>query len=183
MCKMDGGERAQRGGRERKIRKTMLFSGKGSIMEAERRYRPPNFQRAGGRTMNQTMETILTRRSIRSFQEKPIPEEDMKQIVDAALHAPSAMGRQTWKFTVVMNREKIQKLAKAVGKVLGREDYDMYRPEALVIPSNEKDSRFGRDDNACAWRIFSWPPILSALVPCGSTSFTGSVTSRRCGKF
>ena len=100
--------------------------------------------------MNQTMETILTRRSIRSFQEKPIPEEDMKQIVDAALHAPSAMGRQTWKFTVVMNREKIQKLAKAVGKVLGREDYDMYRPEALVIPSNEKDSRFGRDDNACA---------------------------------
>ena len=26
----------------------------------------------------------------------------------------------------------------------------MYRPEALVIPSNEKDSRFGRDDNACA---------------------------------
>ena len=100
--------------------------------------------------MNQTMETILTRRSIRSFQEKPIPEEDMKQIVDAALHAPSAMGCQTWKFTVVMNREKIQKLAKAVGKVLGREDYDMYRPEALVIPSNEKDSRFGRDDNACA---------------------------------
>lgn len=100
--------------------------------------------------MNQTMETILTRRSIRSFQEKPIPEENMKQIVDAALHAPSAMGRQTWKFTVVMNREKIQKLAKAVGKVLGREDYDMYRPEALVIPSNEKDSRFGRDDNACA---------------------------------
>ena len=100
--------------------------------------------------MNKTMETILTRRSIRSFQEKPIPEEDMKQIVDAALHAPSAMGRQTWKFTVVMNREKIQKLAKAVGTVLGREDYDMYRPEALVIPSNEKDSRFGRDDNACA---------------------------------
>ena len=30
--------------------------------------------------MNQTMETILTRRSIRSFQVKPIPEEDLKQI-------------------------------------------------------------------------------------------------------
>lgn len=100
--------------------------------------------------MNQTMETILTRRSIRSFEKKPIPEEDMKQIVDAALHAPSAMGRQTWKFTVVMNREKIQQLARAAGKVLGREDYDMYSPEALIIPSNSKESRFGRDDNACA---------------------------------
>lgn len=74
----------------------------------------------------------------------------MKQIVDAALHAPSAMGRQTWKFTVVMNREKIQQLARAAGKVLGREDYDMYSPEALIIPSNSKESRFGRDDNACA---------------------------------
>ena len=100
--------------------------------------------------MNQTMETNLTRRSIRSFEKKPIPEEDMKQIVDAALHAPSAMGRQTWKFTVVMNREKIQQLAGAAGKVLGREDYDMYSPEALIIPSNSKESRFGRDDNACA---------------------------------
>ena len=74
----------------------------------------------------------------------------MKQIVDAALHAPSAMGRQTWKFTVAMNREKIQQLARAAGKVLGREDYDMYSPEALIIPSNSKESRFGRDDNACA---------------------------------
>lgn len=100
--------------------------------------------------MNQTMETILTRRSIRSFEKKPISEEDMKQIVDAALHAPSAMGRQTWKFTVVMNREKIQQLARAAGKVLGREDYDMYSPEVLIIPSNSKESRFGRDDNACA---------------------------------
>lgn len=44
--------------------------------------------------MNQTMETILTRRSIRSFQVKPIPEEDLKQIVDAALYAPSAKGRR-----------------------------------------------------------------------------------------
>lgn len=100
--------------------------------------------------MNQTMETILSRRSIRKFQNKPIPEEDIRQIVDAALHAPSAMGRQTWKFTVVMNREKIRELAEVMGKVLGRENYDMYRPEVLIIPSNLETAPFGRDDNACA---------------------------------
>lgn len=43
--------------------------------------------------VNQTLETILTRRSIRSFLCKPIPEEDIKQIVEAAVHAPSAMAR------------------------------------------------------------------------------------------
>ena len=70
--------------------------------------------------MNQTIETILSRRSVRSFQDKPLREEDLKAIVDCALHAPSARGLQTWKFTIVENREKIQELAKAMGEALGR---------------------------------------------------------------
>ena len=51
--------------------------------------------------MNETMQTILTRRSTRKFQNKPIPEADLDQIIQAALHAPSGMGKQTWQFTVV----------------------------------------------------------------------------------
>lgn len=100
--------------------------------------------------MNQTIETILKRRSTRSFIRKPLKEEDLKVIVDCGLHAPSGMGRQTWKFTVVENRERIRELADAVGKELGREGYDMYDPEVLIIPSNLKDSPFGMEDNACA---------------------------------
>src|SRR5699024_2072326 len=53
-------------------------------------------------------------------------------------------------FTVVVDREKIQKLAAAIEKVLGRENYNMYAPEVLIIPSNEKTSKFGKEDNACA---------------------------------
>lgn len=100
--------------------------------------------------MNQIMETLLTRRSIRKFQQKPIPREELEQIVEAGRYAPSGMGRQTWKFTVVCNREKIQKLAGAIAEVLERENYDMYAPEVLIIPSNEKASKFGKEDNACA---------------------------------
>lgn len=100
--------------------------------------------------MNETIQTILTRRSIRAFQDRPIPAGDMKLIVQAALHAPSGMGYQTWQFTVVSNPEKIQKLAKAIAAKLGRDGYDMYRPAALIIPSNLKESRFGKEDNACA---------------------------------
>lgn len=100
--------------------------------------------------MNQTIETMLKRRSTRSFAKRPLKEEDLRAIVDCALHAPSGMGRQTWKFTVVENREKIQRLARATGDALGREDYNMYAPEVLIIPSNEKDSPFGMEDNACA---------------------------------
>jgi len=100
--------------------------------------------------VNQTLETILTRRSIRSFLCKPIPEEDIKQIVEAAVHAPSAMGRETWQFTVVQSKEKIKKLAKVIEKELERENYSMYHPEVLIIPSNLRESPFGKEDNACA---------------------------------
>lgn len=57
---------------------------------------------------------------------------------------------QTWQFTVVRNREKIQKLATVIREVLDRKGYNMYEPEALVIPSNLKESPYGREDDACA---------------------------------
>ncbi|MBE7074875.1 MAG: NAD(P)H nitroreductase [Clostridiales bacterium] len=100
--------------------------------------------------MNETMNTILTRRSIRKFTDKPISEEILKDIANAAMHAPSALCKKTWQFTVISNREIINKLAKVIAKVIKREDYNMYNPVAIVIPSNERDNIFGRDDNACA---------------------------------
>ena len=100
--------------------------------------------------MNETMNTILTRRSTRKFLNRPIPEEELQQIIQAALHAPSGMGRQTWQFTVVKNRGKIQELAAVIRKVLDRDGYDMYQPEVIIIPSNDRESPFGREDDACA---------------------------------
>ena len=100
--------------------------------------------------MNETIQTILTRRSIRSFKEQPIAKEDLDLMIQAALPAPSGMGLQTWQFTVITNPEKIQSLAKAISSVLNRSGYDMYRPAALIIPSNQKDSHFGKEDDACA---------------------------------
>ncbi len=100
--------------------------------------------------MNETLNTILTRRSTRKFLNKEIPEEDLQQIIQAALHAPSGMGRQSWQFTLVKNREKIQTLAAAIERILGRPGYDMYRPQVLLIPSNKKESPYGREDDACA---------------------------------
>lgn len=100
--------------------------------------------------MNSVMENLLTRRSVRAFEKRAIPADELDQILQAAVYAPSGMGRQTWQFTVVTDREKIQKLAAVVEKELNRPGYDMYAPEAIIIPSNERDSRFGKEDNACA---------------------------------
>ncbi len=100
--------------------------------------------------MNAIIENILTRRSIRAFEEKEIPANQLEEILKAAIYAPSGMGKQTWQFTAVCDRGKIQKLAAAVEKELSREGYNMYKPEVIIIPSNEKDSPWGMEDNACA---------------------------------
>ena len=100
--------------------------------------------------MNEVMQAILSRRSIRQFTDQEVPKDVLQDLAQAALHAPSGMGKKTWKFTVVSNREKIRELAKVMGEVLGREGYNMYDPTALIIPSNLKESPFGKEDNACA---------------------------------
>ncbi len=100
--------------------------------------------------MNETMNTILTRRSIRKFTDKPIPKEILEDLVKAALHAPSGMGKQTWKFTVITNKDAIKRLADAIQTTLNRPGYNMYCPAAVIMPSNLRDSNWGREDNACA---------------------------------
>lgn len=101
--------------------------------------------------MNEVIKAILERRSCRAFTKEAVKREDVETILDCALHAPSGMSGQTWQFTAVMNREKIQRLAHAVAKALGRdESYDMYDPAVLIITSNEKESKFREVDNACA---------------------------------
>ena len=100
--------------------------------------------------MNEIMNSILTRRSIRNFTNESISEDILKDLVDAAMHAPSGMCKKTWKFTVITNIEIIKNLAETIKKVLNREQYTMYNPVAIIIPSNDRENIFGREDNACA---------------------------------
>lgn len=89
--------------------------------------------------MKDVITTILERRSCRSFTEESVSEEQIKTLLDCALAAPSGRGLQTWKFTAVLNREKIQKLAQAVAHALHLEDYSMYH-----VPSGSHYYHFQR---------------------------------------
>lgn len=100
--------------------------------------------------MNTVIDNILTRRSVRSFKEQPVKREDIETLLTAAAYAPSGMNRQTFEFTAVTNKDKIQRLARVIEKTLSRQGYDFYKPAALIIPSNDRNSQWGKEDNACA---------------------------------
>lgn len=104
-----------------------------------------------GFKMNEILNNILTRRSIRRFnQKKIIPNEELENIVTAGMFAPTARNRQLTLFTVVTNKEIIMKLANAVGKALQMSNYDFYMPTAIIITSCPRESKFVKEDTSCA---------------------------------
>jgi nitroreductase len=58
-------------------------------------------------------EAILERRATPSFDGTPIPPEDLKQILEAGLHAPSGYNMQPWRFIVVQSPEQKRRLRSA----------------------------------------------------------------------
>lgn len=57
------------------------------------------------------LETILTRRSIRKYIQKEVPEELIDKILEAAMYAPTARNTQSWQFVVIKDRTLLDKLA------------------------------------------------------------------------
>ncbi|MEF2229683.1 MAG: nitroreductase family protein [Pseudodesulfovibrio sp.] len=49
-------------------------------------------------------QAIMTRRSIRKFEDRPVPEPMVREILEAAMMAPSAGNAQPWRFVVVDDR-------------------------------------------------------------------------------
>jgi nitroreductase len=60
--------------------------------------------------MMDVFEAIKKRRSIRTYQEKAVPEELIMKIIEAGQWAPSACNRQDWKFIIIDNPEVKKKI-------------------------------------------------------------------------
>lgn len=58
-------------------------------------------------------EAIEKRRSIRAYEDRPVEQEKLERILEAARLAPSASNRQEWRFVVVRDAATRQRLMKA----------------------------------------------------------------------
>jgi nitroreductase len=59
-------------------------------------------------------ELIKSRRSIRAWQDKPVPEDILLQAIELATWAPNAGNSQNWHFYLILNRKTINNIADAV---------------------------------------------------------------------
>jgi nitroreductase len=69
---------------------------------------------------------IATRKSVRAFLDREVPEELLLRLLEAARLAPSACNFQEWRFVVVRNAETRKRLAIAANR-------QMFVSEAPVV--------------------------------------------------
>lgn len=89
--------------------------------------------------MNQVIEAIETRRSVRKFKSEMPSKEVIENIVDAGLYAPSGMDRQGVITIAVTQKELRDQLSKANAAIMGKEDFDPFygAPVVLLVLANK----------------------------------------------
>ena len=64
---------------------------------------------------NDTIDLLLSRRSVRAYKPDSISEEEMNSLLTAARYAPSAMGKQERFFSVVTDPKLLEEIGQAGG--------------------------------------------------------------------
>ena len=76
--------------------------------------------------MNETLQTIAKRRSIRKYKPTPLPQEDLVLILEAARWAPTGNNSQNWRMIVIQDAELREQTAAAC-------EHQMWMADAPVI--------------------------------------------------
>jgi len=97
-----------------------------------------------------TMEAIMTRRSIRAFENTSVTDEQIKGLLEAAMNAPSAGDGRPWHFVVTTDRTKLDTLADEVDE--GNAMFKQAQAAVLICldESLEGFKGFGPQDCSCA---------------------------------
>ena len=99
--------------------------------------------------MNEAMQVLLTRRSIRKYKPDMIKEEELQQILEAGMYAPTAMGKQSPLMVVIQDKETMEQLRRMNASVMGNPDMDpFYGAPMMILVLADKNARTCRDDGS-----------------------------------
>lgn len=83
--------------------------------------------------MNEMINILLNRRSIRKFKPEQIKDEELNAVLEAGKYAPSGANQQSALFVVVQNKDTIKKITKMNAAVMGKEGIDPYYGAPTII--------------------------------------------------
>jgi len=59
----------------------------------------------------ETWDAITSRRNVRNYEDRAIPEDDLVRVLEAARRTPSSSNKQRWDFIVCTDRDQLRELA------------------------------------------------------------------------
>lgn len=84
--------------------------------------------------MNETLNNLKTRRSIRAYQPKQVDKALLEQVLEAGIYAPTGGGRQTPYIVAVQDPDTVKQLSRMNAAVNGAKSDPFYgAPTVLVV--------------------------------------------------
>lgn len=83
--------------------------------------------------MNDVIENMLTRRSIKKYKSTPVPDELISEIVKAGMYAPCGMGRQAPIIIAVTDKALRDELSAMNAAIMGRDIDPFYGAPAVLV--------------------------------------------------
>lgn len=151
--------------------------------------------------MNETIHSLLNRRSVRSYIDQPVEQDKINLILACGQFAPSANNRQPWHFSVITQRSLLDKITEAnrafmlnsgVERMVERAKdpaYDSFvgAPMAVIV-SGEVNAKYAMADCANAIENMAVAAFSLGLGSCYLASFKmvleteeGAALRQACG--
>ena len=113
--------------------------------------------------MNEVLNVIKSRRSVRNFKPEQISEESLDLILEAGIYAPTAHNDQPWHFTVIQNEDFLRYINEKTREAMAGSDIEWikkmgsnpafnvtYSAPTLILVSGRKDGIAWEADCAAA---------------------------------
>lgn len=108
-------------------------------------------------------EVLRTRRTVRSYTAEPVSRQEIRELIDSAILAPTGMNFQPWAFTVVTTRGAMQQLNSLVVGIL----------RSPQVQQQMTSERMREVVSAPGYDIFYGAPAL--IVISGDTQVPGAM--------
>ena len=111
--------------------------------------------------MENLIDIIKARKSIRAYQDKPLPKDVVNAILEAARYAPTARNMQELEYKVITSKALITKLSEGISAAIQKEGMPLkgppgakpnffYSAPLLIIITAPKDNHFAASDSGLA---------------------------------
>ena len=94
----------------------------------------------------ETLECILTRRSIRKYKSDPVPDELLDKVLEAGMWAPTGMGKQAPTIVAITNKEQRDRLMELNGAIMNAKSDPFYSAPVVLLVLVDKSIPTAEND-------------------------------------